>query len=284
MRYIHAVEGALYALVIFGVIFLLFPPIGRFEGAETVLTVSTFLFAILVGFFLTRLNSRYDAIRDLVVREDSNFKVLYQTAKLYEPTFTKQLTELIDEYYIISFDNDLNNQDGKATQATFEKIWSLLTDLKRYRGESGLQSLFGTVAEIERARAASAAISVQKLGSGEWAVLLVLATITLVSIFGLGSQTFALQVINVFLSSTLVLIVLIIRDLQNLLLGGKTLWAEESGQEVLELIGKPRYYNKYFIDLGINTVPAEIEQYRLGTHRPGTDEPKRIKLISTKRR
>lgn len=282
MRYIHAVEGALLALTGFAVLFLLFPPFGQFQGSETVLTVATFLFAILIGFFLTRLNSRYDTIRDLVVSEDANMKILYLTAKAYGPAFTKELAEVIDDYYIIAFDSDLNDYSSRASEATFQKIWSTVTEKNQHRSESSFQCLLVALAEIEKSRTGTAAISIQKLGTGEWATLLVLATIILVSILGLGSDTLALQVMNVLLSSTLVLVLLIIRDLQNLLLGGKTLWAEESGQEVLETMGKLRYYNKYYLDQGINVVPERVKEYRLGTHVPGSGQAKRIKVVREK--
>ena len=55
------------------------------------------------------------------------------------------------------------------------------------------------------------------------------------------------RVVTVLLSTVLVLVLLMLRDLQNLMHGGQNL-LEESGQEVFEIIGKPRYYNKKYVD------------------------------------
>jgi hypothetical protein len=78
-------------------------------------------------------------------------------------------------------------------------------------------------------------------------------------------------VIVVLFSTALVLVLLLIRDLQNLMLGGNSL-LEESGQEVFEMIGKTRYYNKYFVNKGISRLPASVKEYRLGMHRPGAEK------------
>ena len=68
-----------------------------------------------------------------------------------------------------------------------------------------------------------------------------------------------------------------VRDLQNFMLGGKRL-LEESGQEVFEYMGKPRYYHQMHLENGINKVPANVKMYRLGSHEPGAEEFK-IKTV-----
>jgi len=73
---------------------------------------------------------------------------------------------------------------------------------------------------------------------------------------------------TVLLSTTLVLVLLIMRDLQNLRLSGQIM-AEESGQEIFEFIGKLRYYNEHNIKAGIIKIPGHVEKYRLGQHKPG---------------
>lgn len=61
----------------------------------------------------------------------------------------------------------------------------------------------------------------------------------------------------------------IVRDLQNLMFGG-TSPLEESGQEVLEFMGLPRYYHEYFIRTGISSVPSSVKVYRIGRHKRGS--------------
>jgi len=71
----------------------------------------------------------------------------------------------------------------------------------------------------------------------------------------------------VMLSTILVLIILLIRDLKNLRLGGK-LMLIESGQEVFENMGMLRYYNHAILDKGAINIPPYVKTYRVGYHKP----------------
>jgi len=82
------------------------------------------------------------------------------------------------------------------------------------------------------------------------------------------------------LSTVVVLVILLIRDLQNLIIGKYEL-LEESGQEVLEFIGKKRYYHIDYLMSGFNSVPKSVKEYRVGLHEPGSETHK-IKIVKNK--
>ena len=81
---------------------------------------------------------------------------------------------------------------------------------------------------------------------------------------------------TIILSTTLVMVLLLIRDLNNLMLGGKLL-LQESGEEVFEQIGKPIYYNHFYIDSGLVKIKEDLKEYRIGLHKPG--EEHKIKIV-----
>lgn len=272
MRYIDAIEGAVIALIVFSIIFLAFPTRGGFDGAEVVLTVSTFLFAILTGFYLSRLNTRFNALRDLVVQEDSLFRSFFQTSRLYGDVFTKKIVELMDKYYIVSYDFLISEYDNQRNEHYFQAMWDEVIALKKYRSESGHQQLVSLLQGIQNCRTQATSNAFERLSFGEWVSLLTLATIILFSIFGLKTDAFYFQIITILLSSTLVLVLLIIRDLENLRIGGQGIWAEESGQQVFALIGKPRYHHYSYLLNRLNEVPKHVSVYRVGTHEPGADK------------
>lgn len=277
MKYIDAIGGALWAFVIF-ILAVLFIPIFRpITNIDVILTIATFLFAILSGFFISRLGSRYDQIRTLVSSEDAYFLSLYKNAQIYGGEFAKKIGDLIDQYYIASFDIALTNYGYKHNSKYYLQMWDELAVIKKYRSESAYQNLADTLTSIEEFRNTAATVSKEKLGTGHWAILFLLTAIILFSIFCLRTDAFYFQVITVLFSTVLILVLLIIRDLQNLMLGGQAL-LEESGQEIFELIGKPRYYNKYFLDKGRNSVPKFVKEYRLGLHQPGNQKLE-IKLV-----
>ena len=66
MRYISATTGALIVLPVFILLALIIPKHDSLPSVELILTVSTFLFAIISGFYIARLATRYDQIRNLL--------------------------------------------------------------------------------------------------------------------------------------------------------------------------------------------------------------------------
>lgn len=281
MKYIDALFGTLIAFVVFIIAVIFIPIVAPISGTETILTIATFLFAILAGFYISRLNSRYDSMRNLVATEDSYFLSLWQSSKLYGEKISNRFADLIDKYYILAFDFSLSNYNYKGNLMYFLKMWDEILELKKYRTESSHQTLVAQITEIEKCRKSAAAIASEKLNTGHWAVLIFLSVIILYSIFSIRNISFYSQVITVLLSTVLILILLIIRDLQNLMLEGKPL-LEESGHEIQELISRPRYYNQFFLKRGISIIPKNIKVYRLGLHKPGSQKLE-IKLITDNR-
>jgi len=53
------------------------------SGAEIILTISSFLFAILAGFFIARLNDRYNKIQQTISSEDATWLTMYKASAIY---------------------------------------------------------------------------------------------------------------------------------------------------------------------------------------------------------
>lgn len=280
MRYIDAVEGSLYSLIVFVFAVIIITVVAPMDNIEIILTIATFLFAILSGFFISRLGSRYDQIRSQVAQENANLLSLYKTSQSYGDDFAKKIGNHIDQYYICAYDYTLSSYNYKETGINYLKIWDEVTKIKKYRNESAYQSLLSCLYAIEINRNSASTISQEKLNAGHWTILFMLSAIILFSIFCIRTDDIYYQIITVLFSTVLVLVLLIIRDLQNLMLGDQSL-LEESGQEVLEFIGKKRYYNKYFVDRDISKIPSHIKEYRLGLHKPGSTH-QNIKTIIIK--
>ncbi len=281
MKYIHATQGSIYAffvfvLLSFGVGFI--DRINRSE-MELILTISTFIFAILAGFFISRLNSRFNHVRELVATEDALWQSFLRTAPIFGKAFVKKIITIIDRYYIISFDHELGEY-YKHNAACVNQMYKELEHVKiaktNSKADNTFDNMIAFLAQIEDARNKTAVITDGKLTNGQWGVLYILVSVVIYSIFYLQGLSIYSRIIAVLLSTTLVLVLLIMRDLQNFRLGGKIL-VDESGQEIFEYIGKPRYYNKKYLDEGTEKVPESVHTYRLGLHEPG--EKPRIELV-----
>jgi len=277
LRYMDSVKGAIIAFIIFIMAAIYIPGVGPSTEVENILTISTFLFAILAGFFIARLSTRYNEVRRLVGELDALFLSFYKSCQIYGEKFTNKIRELIDKFYIIAYDTPAAGESYKPCSKYYLQMWDEIIRLKKHKSESSYQTICQQLTDIEKVRNVSSVVHEEKLGYGQWLILIFLGGIILFSIFYLKTDALYSRVIAVLLSTVLILVLLIVRDLQNLMLGGKLL-LEESGEEVFEFIGKPRYYNKYMIKRGFCFISKNIKEYRLGLHKPGSEKPD-IQLI-----
>ena len=279
MPYIDAIKGSIVAFVAF-ILIAFFVPGGNPASSEIqlILTISTFLFAIVIGFYLSKYNTRYDTMRDLISSEDALFLTLFESVAFLGKEFTEAFRELIDRYYVIAFDFPLGEyykHNAKYIHLMYEEL-NKIQKFPNEKAQDVFDDILGLLRDIEHGRNESSVLSHERITKGQWTILLLLGGIVLFSIFFLKTDVLHSQIITVLLATVLVLILLIIRDLQNFRLGGKEL-VGESGQEVFESIGKLRYHNLRYIEEGIVSIPESIKEYRLGLHEPGSKP--RIEIV-----
>ncbi len=271
MRYVSAIPGTFLALIIFIIAAVLFKGTGNLKDVELFLTVSTFLFAILSGFFISRLNSRYDRMREYIGSEDALWLSLYKTSQLYGKEFSEKIRELIDRYCIVSFDfYGIKEDSYRHSMKYFLGISDELIKMKKYRSEEAFGKMLDHISSIEEKRNNYSVLSLERMTKGQWYVLISLAAIIILNMFYIEPIGIYSQITVVLLSTTIILVLLIIRDLQNERMGGELLLSE-SGQKLFDVIGRPRYYNMHHIKNGSLKIPKDIKTYRLGLHKPGEE-------------
>lgn len=279
--YINATKGAAISFVLFVCAAFLLPEPQQADGYELILTISTFLFAIIAGFFISRLNSRFDAIRTTIGTGDGEFLTLYKMAQLMSPRFGKRIKNILNDFYICAYDFALSDYDKtyKASKKYYMRLW---VELKKLKKSEKVEPYFGEVVELviesEKRRNVTSALAAERLTLGQWAVLMILSIIIVFCIFSLKTNELYSKILAILLSTVLVLVLLLMRDLQNLILGKSEL-LEESGQEMFEDLGELRYYQARHLKSGLSNVPAHIKKFRVGLHEPGSDEFK-IKIIT----
>jgi len=278
MKYLHAMKGSSVAFILFIIAVVFIPVRESTEDVKIILTVSTFLFAILAGFFISRTNNRYDRIRELVSTEDGLWISIYKTAGFFGTQIQTKIGEIINNHHIAAFDYDVGKY-YKATDRYFYSIYDLLIENKstiRKNASDLLDDMVGLLNKMGEFRNKSSVIASEKLTKGQWGIMLFLSGLILFSLFALKTDAFYSQISTVLLSTILVLVLLILRDLQNLNIAGQ-LAVTESGQEVFEAMGKLRYYPEIQIKEGLIKVPKSVKRYRLGLHKPG--EKANIKIV-----
>ncbi len=283
MKYISATKGTIIAFIVFAFIYIYTPvDLISLPGTEVILTISTFLFAIIAGFFISRLSSRFDSIRSLVAQEDALLLSIYKTSQFFGAAFSKRIASLIDKYYIEAYDVPLTKYVYMKNAVFYMSMWDEARKLKKKGLDSLLQTFMNQLQSLESSRNTASVISRETMGLGHWIILIVLVFIILISLSILRTNEIASIMISILFSSALILILLIMRDLQNFMLGGQQI-VEDSGQEVLGFIGKLHYYNKHLVNSGISSISKDLKEYRLGLHEPGEEKKKIIVIKAGKR-
>ncbi len=278
MKYIHSLKGTGYALPFIIIATFLIKGVGPSNDVELLLTVTTFLFAILVGFFMSRVNDRYNKMRELIAEEDALWLSFYKNASAFGKAFTQRIVDLIDKYYVIAYDfTSYSSHYYKQNAKFFLKIFDELHVISKKRSQGAYDYLYELLTTLEVKRNKASVLSLEKIHPGQWSVLYILAGIIIYCLFYLKTPLIHSHIITMMLVSAILLIILIMRDLQNTRMYGQIMLLE-SGQEVFEFIGKLRYYNHVHIDDGSIKIPEHVKEYRVGMHNPG-DEELKIKIV-----
>jgi len=70
------------------------------------LTISTFLFTIFTGFFISRQGSRYTKIREIVANFDGEMSALYRYAGYFSKDFSEKIGSIIKKHYQTILDHN----------------------------------------------------------------------------------------------------------------------------------------------------------------------------------
>ena len=199
MVYIDSIKGSSIALIIFIVATILVPLQIESKGIELILTVSTFLFAIIAGLYLTRMNSKYDQIRELIADEDALWLSFYKSATMCGKKFSKEVSELIDKYYIAVYDFSEKNDYYRQTSKHFLGIYDEIRKTTKGKVEGVFQWLLELLSSIEENRNKTSVLGLERVGKGQWSVLIILAGIVVFSVFYIRTPDLFSQITTVLL-------------------------------------------------------------------------------------
>lgn len=238
------------------------------EGVSSILGVVGLLFAILVGFFITDLWSRFQRIREGVAVEVSGLQTYYLFAQVLgsfpqHKQWAKKQQGLIDRYVREFF--AVEWQDYGKIDPHFNAIIESLNEIKELKSNKEVETytnFLPLLNEITTARERLFMYGKDKLSKLEWMVVLFLSAILMFSIFSIRTPDIASLLLAGTLISTVSILLLIIRDLNDLSFG-EDMVSFEPYETIFDVIGKPRFYLKRDIESG-RVKPPKGEKYRIG--------------------
>ncbi len=255
------------AILCFVIAYLL-PGRGGNETINTTLGIIGLLFAILIGFFINDLYSRFQRIRENVAIEVSGLQTYYLFVKILSsfPQHKKwgeTQKELIDKYVTEFFKVEWTDY-GKIDPHFNNIILSSreISELKTNKETETYTNFLPLLNEITTGREKLFMYGKDRLSKAEWTVIGFLAAILIFSIFYINTATLPSIFLTGSLATSIITLLLILRDLDNLSFGEETV-SFEPYETIFDVIGKPRFYLKRDIQSG-RVKPPKNKKYRTG--------------------
>lgn len=274
VKKLSAQEWGAIALVFFIIIVLVVPEPSGLSSVGVLFGAVTFVFATMSGFFLTRLNHRFDTVRNEISAEDADFLSLYYYSKVIGGKVHEHVRKTIDEYYLTVFEYSISRYH-LPTRDEYQALYEIFRIKGEDEDNSRIRAVYENVAslltDIERHRNVIARAGEERLTGSMWLIVNILALLVIFSIFLLRDSTLFFDLAAVLLSTTVVVIVALMHDLERFRLGGVPL-AAESGYEMFEALGLPRYVPEDKLKSGKIKIPKGITQVRVGRVDPETGE------------
>lgn len=238
------------------------------EGINAILSIVGLLFAILVGFFITDLWSRFQRIRENVAVEVSGLQTYYLFVEVLgkfprHKKWAQKQQGLIDKYVREFFYVEWNNYE--KIDPHFNEIIKSLKEIKELKTNKEVETytnFLPLLNGITTAREKLFMYGKDRLSKMEWIVILFLAVIIIFSIFIIRTPDLSSLFLSSTLISTVIILLLILRDLDDLSFG-EDMVSFEPYETIFDVIGKSRFYLKRDIESG-RVVPPKDKKYRIG--------------------
>lgn len=261
-------HGITLVLVICFLASYFFPGVAFSETINMVLAVIGILFGIIVGFFITDLWTRFENIRESVSKEVSGWSTYFTLCKILgarkkHKKWVEGQRKLIDKYITKFISIEWANYAD--TEPEFDAINDSLIDLKELKGikeDETWAIMLANLSAISDAREKLIIFGKDKLGKAEWMVIGMLGIALLGALFYLKTPEPASIIFTWLLSSAIIVLFLVLRDLSNLSYGEEIV-SFDPYEKVLDTIEMPRFYLKEHIKSG-RAKPPKGKKYRVG--------------------
>jgi hypothetical protein len=204
------------------------------------LTVSTFLFSIFNGFFISRQSSRYSEIRSNLSRFDADMSIVFRESSHLSKEEHAHCGAIIREYY-------LSIIRSKDWAYYFTHKSNLITSLHAYmeqcgdagmdkiRGES-IRKILGVLDDIQIIRKVLVSLKEETIPRFQQFFIYILAVILFLAIITLPSQGLILaSLLKSVYMITIITVVILLKKFDNLTLFEGTI-GEHSAKDVLGII------------------------------------------------
>ena len=217
-----------------------FIPLKIENSSQIFLTIATFLFAILTGFFISRQGSRYSSIRDQITKFDGEMSSIFRqfghlglnaqtkAKKIIKDHYTKIINNKSWDYHFIHKSNTLTFFHQLSESVAKDKPLPSLKHLALQRVLTALESL-------QVVRKKMIALHNERIPIFQWILIYFLAIILLIAVSVIPSQQFLLgAILKGAFGSTIIFILILLYKFDKLKFFEGTM-GEKSAQDILDI-------------------------------------------------
>ena len=193
--------------------------------ASELMVASVFFFALFSGFFIARQNDRYSKIIDIIAERDGLFSYLYRVFGLV-PRMQSEIREIIKKHYtkILENNNWAYNEFNPSTTITqLTQTMGSITkeEVSRIDGYSPYDGIWDTILQLQQLRKKIIATYNQRLLLFQWVLIYIFAGLVVLSFHFLQTDSFLVDVIKIVFGTAVFLVVILIKQLNDLSIFGK---------------------------------------------------------------
>ena len=211
------------------------------ESDKVFLTISTFLFTIFTGFFISRQGARYSKLRETVAALDGKFTNIYRVSGHIGAVLQTDLGKVITEHYQRVVETGLWDYHFTHKSSTITSMHNLLDrdasdeKLSNIKNQS-LGAIIKSLGDAQDLRKQMVALREERIPHFQWVLIYFFMVILLATVASLGSYgQFFPAILKAAFAVSVVSVIIILHKLDSLRLFEGTI-GEHSAQDVLGII------------------------------------------------
>lgn len=190
---------------------------GKTDLADKIITVSSFIFGVILAFSISNRNSRLSTIKEKLREQDAKLLEIYYISKRFSSEIRETIKKKLDDFLIVQIDYrlvDFNKEVPKKLEQLFDFFEKLKLNKKEEDFRKDIIKILEEILEIEKEVSYNLE---NKMALYEWLSLNALGGIIFYClIFYFNTNNLASIIIISLLCTALCLLLFVLRDLDKL--------------------------------------------------------------------
>lgn len=227
-------------------------------------TAAAGIFGIFIGFSISNSRARLNRVNELLKTENANNLLVYRLSAVFGDKIQDDIRKLMDEYLIDQIDYRLDDFDRSGK--SFHKLYKFIINLefKNEKQKMALSSMVSTLNLSSSNRIQIETLTTQRISKFEWISVWSLTSVVVLNLYAITRHDVFQSMLITILASSLILLVLVLRDLNDLK-WQKGIWTWKPLHSLFVNLDLLPYYPRIIVDIGEAKIPSG-EKVRLADY------------------